>query len=154
MREGVAPLAVIEELLDEDEPVMAGRNMGPFLECQLQELSEAFEAMVKYNQRNEYTLDTLLDRFRVRVKDKLGSSHPLHMAVQALQTDQGFRNLCAHWKDREVELTLEEMRLVVDEWKTIENMVRCPDEDCYSLLLYDGKSEFVCDCGKTRLSKS
>ena len=154
MREGVAPLDVIEQLLDEDEPVRAGRNMGPFLECQLQELSEAFEAMIKYNQRNEYTLDTLLDRFRVRVKEKLGASHLLHVAVQALQTDQGFRNLCAHWKDRDVELTLQEMTLVVSEWKAIEELVRCTDENCHSFLRYDGKSGFVCQCGKTRLSKS
>lgn len=149
--EGVTPLAVIEQLIDEDEPVRAGRNMGPFLERQLQELCESFEVLVKYNQRNEYTLDPLLDRFRVRAKDKLGKDHHLCIAVQALQDETGFRNLCAHWKNPDIPITLEEMRAVVDRWKVIEALVRC--QSCSEFLCYDGKG-FVCSCGDTPLTKA
>jgi DNA repair exonuclease SbcCD ATPase subunit len=148
VREGAAPLTVIEQLIDEDEPVRAGRNMGPFLERQLQELCEAFEVLVKYNQRNEYTLDPLLDRFRVRVREKLGKDCPLCAIIQALQGEAGFRNLCAHWKNPDIELTLEEMRAIVERWKAIEALVRCPS--CSEFLCYDGK-DFVCECGTTQL---
>jgi hypothetical protein len=151
VREGVSPLTVIEQLIDEDEPVRAGRNMGPFLERQLQELCESFEVLVKYNQRNEYTLDPLLDRFHVRVKEKLGGNHPLCTATQALQDESGFRNLCAHWKNPDIQITLEEMKAVVGRWKTIEMLVRC--KSCSGVLLYDGKG-FVCECGATVLAKA
>jgi DNA repair exonuclease SbcCD ATPase subunit len=152
--EGVTPLAAIEQLIDEDEPVSAGRNMGPFLERQLQELCESFQVLVQYNQRNEYTLVPLLDRFRVRVKEKLGKNHPLYEAVQALQEEAGFRNLCAHWKDPDIQITSEEMMAVVEGWKAIEELVRCKNENCCGFLQYDeGSKGFVCECGVTRLDK-
>ena len=152
--EGVAPLTVIEQLIDEDEPVRAGRDMGPFLECQLQELCESFEVLVKYNQRNEYTLDPLLDRFRVRVKEKLGKDHGLYKAIETLQGESGFRNFCAHWKNPEIPITPPEMKAVVERWKAIEELVRCKEECCYGFLRYDdGSKGFVCACGTTRLGK-
>ena len=152
--EGVAPLTVIEQLIDEDEPVRAGRNMGPFLERQLQELCESFEVLVKYNQRNEYTLDPLLDRFRMRVKEKLGKDHSLYEAIEALQEESGFRNLCAHWKNPEIPITSQEMKAVVNGWKAIEELVRCKEECCYGFLRYDdGSKGFVCGCGATHLDK-
>ena len=151
--EGVVPLKVIEQLIDDDEPVRAGRNMGPFLERQLQELCESFEVLVKYNQRNEYTLDPLLDRFRMRVKEKLSKDHSLHEAIEALQEESGFRNLCAHWKNPDIQITSEEMKAVVERWKTIEEPVRCKEECCYGFLQYDGSKGFVCRCGATRLDK-
>jgi hypothetical protein len=147
--EGVVPLTVIEKLIDDDEPERAGRNMGPFLERHFQELCESFEVLVKYNQRNEYTLDPLLDRFRVRIKDKLGRDHDLHIAVQAMQEESGFRNLCAHWKCPDVQITPEEMRTVVDKWKAIEQLVQC--KACYEFLQYDGSKGFVCRCGLAHL---
>ncbi len=152
-REGVAPLTIIEQLIEEDEPVRAGRNMGPFLERQLQELCESFEVMVKYNQRNEYTLEPLLDRFRVRVREKLGRDHPLYEAIEALQNESGFRNICAHWKDPDIQITSPEMEAVVRKWKAIESLTRCSDKNCYGFLQYDGSGDFVCECGATRLSK-
>lgn len=151
VRDGVPPLAAVEQAISEDEPVRAGRDMGPFLERRLQELCESFEALVKYNQRNEYTLDPLLDRFRVRVKEKLGRDHPLHLAVQALLEETGFRNLCAHWKNPDVQITLEEMKIVVDRWKAIEVLVRCPS--CSEFLQYCDTG-FACGCGRTKLSRA
>jgi hypothetical protein len=141
VREGGAPLSVIKDLIGEDEPVRAGRNMGPFLERQLQQLCESFEVMVKYNQRNEYTLDPLLDRFRMRAKGKLGQDHPLCEAIQALQVESGFRNLCAHWKNPATPITSPEMQSVVERWEAIADLVRCPG--CHRFLRYDGKG-FSC----------
>jgi len=154
IHEAVSPLAKIERLLDEDEPVNAGGLMAPFLERQLQELCESFGVMVKYNQRNEYSLAPLLDRFRVRIGEKLGKDHPLYEAVKALQSESGFRNICVHWKDPAIPITLPEMRTVVSCWKAIEALVRCKEENCCGFLRYDGKRDFVCECGATRLSKN
>ena len=151
--EGYSQLEIIEQLLENDEPTRAGRELGPFLEKHLQELCEAFEVLVKYNQLNEYTLDPLLDRFRVRVKEKLGKNHDLYIAIEELQSETGFRNLCAHWKNPDIELTRPEMEEVVRKWKSIAKIVRCKNENCYKYVRYDGKSDFVCECGATRLVK-
>ena len=149
---GCLPLEEIEQLLDEDKPVQAGRNMGPFLERQLQELCEFFGVFTKYNRRNEYTLDPLLDRFRVRVREKLGKGHDLYKAVVDLQKESGFRNLCAHWKDPEIQISLEEMRLVTEKWNSVSDLVRC--DKCHIFLQYDGRRRFVCSmCGETCLEK-
>jgi len=151
--EGVSPLEEIERLINEDKPVSAGRDMGPFLERQLQQLCESFGVMVKYNQRNEYTLDPLLDRFCVRVRRKLGTNHKLYKAVKALQEESGFRNICAHWKDPESPITMQEMLAVVEKWKAIDELVRC--KRCHVFLQYDGRSGFVCSsCNITRLQKA
>lgn len=151
--EGYSQLEIIEQSLENDEATRAGRDLGPFLEKHLQELCEAFEALVKYNQRNEYPLDPLLDRFRVRVKEKLGKDHDLFNAIGELQSESGFRNLCAHWKNPDIELTRPEMEEVVRKWKSIAKIIRCQEESCYKYVRYDGKSDFVCECGATRLVK-
>lgn len=154
MKKGLSELEKVQIKIDNDEPTEAGRTMGPFLERKLQELCDAFEVMVKFNRRHEYTLDPLLTRFRVRVKKKLGSSHSLTEAVQNLKKDSGFRNLCAHWKDPAIPLTSEEMQRVVDRWKVIAELVRCSESECRSLLQYDGSRKFVCHCGSTVLEKT
>lgn len=152
--DGFLPLEEIRQQIDNDKPVVAGGLMGPFLERQFQELCEKFEVMVKYTRLNEYSLDPLLDRFRVRVQDKLGKDHVFVKAVQSLYEETGFRNLCAHWKNPDIQLTREEMKTVVDKWTDIEKLARCQSPDCLNWLKYDGSiSGFVCPCGKTRLEK-
>ncbi|HZD36334.1 MAG TPA: hypothetical protein VE130_14120, partial [Nitrososphaeraceae archaeon] len=153
IEDAYAPIEIIAELIEDDEPVRAGRNLGPFLEQQLQELCEAFEVLIKYNQKNEYTLEPLMDRFRVRIKDKLTKNHPLYKAVEELQDESGFRNLCAHWKNPDIQLTLEEMKSVLEKWKFIEGLVRCQEKSCYQYVGYDGNSGFICPCGATHLEK-
>lgn len=152
--DGYAPLEKIKLQLDNDEPVEAGRNLGPYLERQFQDIGEKFEMLVKYNRKNEYTLDPLLNRFATRVKEKLGLSHPLYLASRNLAEDSGFRNLCAHWKNPDIQLTTKEMILVYDKWVEIENLARCQDEKCLSWVKYDSStSTFVCPCRKTKLVK-
>lgn len=153
MKKGLSEIEKVQEKIDDDEPVEAGRTMGPFLERKLHELCDAFEVMVKFNQRHEHTLDELLTRFRVRVKKKLGTSHCLTEAVRNLRDESGFRNLCAHYKGEPSPLTREEMQRVVDCWKTIAALIRCSESDCGSLLRY-GSGKFVCRCGSTVLEKS
>jgi len=153
--DGFAPLEEIKKLVDEDKPVQAGSLMGPFLERQFQELCEKFEVMVKYTRLNEYTLDPLLDRFRVRAQEKLGKDHNFVKAILDLYDETGFRNLCAHWKDPQIQLTSQEMKAVIDKWNAIDKLVRCQSPDCLNWLVYDQSIPgFVCPCGKTRLEKA
>ncbi len=152
--DGFTPLEEIQKMVDDDKPVQAGSLMGPFLERQFQEFGEKFEVMVKYNRRNEYTLNPLLDRFKVRVKEKLGKNHVFVKAVQNLYNDTGFRNLCAHWKSPDIQLTMEEMNAVVKKWKEIEKLARCGEPECLNWLAYDNSiSGFICPCGTTMLIK-
>lgn len=154
MKKGRSELENVQNKIADDQPVEAGRTMGPFLERKLHELCDAFEVMVKFNERHEYTLDQLLTRFRVRVKKKLGSSHRLTEAVRNLEEDSGFRNLCAHFKGEPIPLTRGEMQRVVDRWRVIAGLVRCPEGECGSLLRYDGSNKFECNCGSTVREKS
>jgi len=152
--DGFMPLEEIQQLINDDKPVQAGSLMGPFLERQFQELCEKFEVMVKYNRLNEYSLDPLLDRFRVRAQDKLGNDHVFVKAVQSLYEETGFRNLCAHWKNPDIQLTREEMKAVVDKWIDIETLAKCQSPDCLNWLVYDSStSGFICQCGKSKLGK-
>ena len=148
---GLSELDQIEEDISNDHPERAGRQMGPYLERQLQEICEAFEVFVKYNQINEYTLRPMLTRFRVRVKDKLGNSHTLHQRIDELEKESAFRNFCAHWKNPTTPITSHEMGIVVELWKEIQDLIRCDEEDCYGFLQYDGTGSFICSCGETKL---
>jgi hypothetical protein len=153
--DGSTPIEKIQQYIDDDEPVEAGRNMGPYLERQLQDLGENFEILVKYNRLNEYTLAPLLERFMARVKEKLGSNHPLYIAASNLNAESGFRNLCAHWKNPAIQLTKEEMKQVMEKWLEIEKLARCKDNSCLEWAAYESvSSTFVCPCGKTRLRKT
>lgn len=152
--DGFTPLEKIQQYIDNDEPVEAGRNLGPTLERYLQEIAENFEVLVKYSRTNEYTLSPLLQRFKARAKEKLGSEHPLYIAIVALEEEQGFRNLCAHWKNPAIQLTSPEMQNVLDKWLTIESYVKCQDSNCMNWLRYDrSSSSFICPCGKASLTK-
>lgn len=151
VEEGLSDLEKIQARIDRDEATDAGRILGPFLERQLQELSEDFQALVRYNRRNEYTLAPLLTRFRIRVKQKLGNTHPLTAAVEKLEGEQAFRNLCAHWKNPVAPITPEEIQIVVNAWNRVDELVRCPEAACFGFLRYDGSRRFKCRCGATVL---
>ena len=142
----------VKELVDADRASEAGRNLGPYLERHLQELCESFEVLVKYNRRNEYTLDPLLDRFRIRAKDKLGAGHSLYLALNSLQESTSFRNLCAHWKNPAVQISADEMRDVVARWEAVRGLVFCPN--CGRYAACDGNNSFICACRGTPLTLS
>jgi len=142
-------IETVEALIEQDKPMPAGAALGPILEFEFQEACEAFEVELKYNRRNEYTLEPLVDGFRTRVQKKLGAAHPLTVAVAELRAENGFRNLCAHAKDLEIPLTPEELQIVVDKWDVIRNMIRC---GCGELAVYQ-KPDFQCPCGKVHLQK-
>ena len=152
--EGFTPLEKIQQFLDDDDPVLAGQNLGPTLERFLQEIAEKFEVLVKYNRINEYTLSPLLQRFSARVKVKLGTKHPLYRAIKALEEESGFRNLCSHWKNPAIQLTREEMQETLNKWLVIESYAKCQDANCLNWLEYDkASSSFICPCGKSSLYK-
>ncbi len=147
-----APLAEIEQLIADDRPEQAGALMGPYLERQLQDICQNFGVLVPFTRDGLYTLDTLLDRLRIRIKDKLGTSHSLYLAVETLQHDSGFRNLCSHWKNPTIHITAPEMHIVVDKWKDVESQVRCPT--CRRYVKYVRSHGFMCvSCGKVVMKK-
>jgi hypothetical protein len=91
----------------------------------------------------------------MRVKEKLGDEHVLVQAIQSLYDDTGFRNLCSHWKNPDIQITKEEMSFVVEKWKAVENLARCQSSECFEWLKFDSSSSsFSCPCGKTSLSKT
>ncbi len=143
----------IQKHIDDDQPILAGQALGPYIEFQLQEICEAFEVQRKYNRRNEYTLDPLLDGLRVRVRAKLGGSHKLTVALDNLNAEAGFRNLSAHAKDPAIQLTPQEMNNALQKWSVVETMVRCPRAECFEVLRYTDQGTFRCACGQTELKK-
>jgi len=151
MHDSPGSLERIEELIREDRPDEAGGVMGVYLERRLQDTCEAFEVLVTYRKDNAHTLEPLLDRLRVRTKEKLGADHALCRAFEDLQASTSFRNFCSHWKDQSTSITPEEMSLVLNHWKTIEQQVVCGD--CARLLVYtDGV--FRCGCGGGELRRA
>ncbi len=156
-RRGVATLERIHQLVEEDRPDEAGRNLGPYMEQQLQDICESFGVAVKYNLRNEFTLSEFLEYLYARLNAKLGRNHDLtQLTKDCYQIDSGFRNFCAHWKNEEVPYSKEEMGVIVGKWEEIETMTRCKEPRCYAVLQWTAaEKSFVCPvCGKTRLSKA
>ena len=150
--DGLSDLEKIDRDLDDGEAVRAGQLLGPLLERELQELCEMCEGSMAYNRRNEYTLQPLLVCLRTRLESKL-KSHPVVAALKALEDEQAFRNLCAHWKNPSIPLTPEEIRLVVDKWRAVTSLLQCVEEKCGEYAAYDGKAAFICRCGKLLLTK-
>lgn len=147
-------LEEVKQFIHDDKPVRAGQALGPYMEFQLQKICEAFEVELKYNRRNEFTLEPLLDGLRVRVNSKLGSGHRLAKLLGELQVESGFRNLCAHGKDPAIQLTHQEMSAVLDKWVEVERTVRCQHLECFEILHYTDQKSFRCACGKTELKRS
>lgn len=150
---GRGVLEQVEKELEQDEAERAGQMLARYMEDVLQELCEAFEVEVKFSRRSEYTLDTLLDRFKVRVQDKLKVSHPLTGLVDQLFRDNAYRNWSIHCKNPESPIHVAEVRRILASWKAIEAAVTCPEPGCEQFVKYDGKAAFQCKCGKTVLTK-
>jgi hypothetical protein len=144
----VTPLEDIAQLLHDDKPKEAGQRLGPHMEEELQDVCERFEVDTKFRKRNDHTLDELLDRLRVRVQKKLRPNHPLSIALNELHIEAGFRNLCAHFKNPEADLTTPELQLVVNRWRAVVSLLRCGESQCGALLKWADPG-FQCDCGKT-----
>jgi len=137
-----------------DEPDEAARSLAHHMEDLLQEICERFDVELKYNRRNEYTLETLLDSLRVRVQKKLGQKHPLAVALVDLHEASPFRNWVAHCKLPSAPLHKDEVQDVLDRWKGIEASVTCSAKGCWEIIAYDGKSAFCCPCGQKRVEKA
>lgn len=152
--DGKTELDSIKELLDADQPVFAGRLLGPYLERKFQEICESFEAAVPFRSSNEYSLREFIQRFLSRVRDKLSTSHSLYQLVDSFDNDAGFRNFCSHWKNPDIQITVEEIRGILSIWEEILSKVCCTQQNCNTLLKYDGNNRFVCHCGTTVLSRN
>jgi len=142
------------DALADDEPDEAARMLAYHMEDLLQEICESFEVELKFNRRNEYTLDTLLDRLRVRAEDKLGGTHALTAALADLYGASSFRNWVAHCKLPAAPLHRTEVQEVLDKWMKIEAAVTCTTDGCGKIVAYDGKSAFCCPCRQKRVEKT
>lgn len=143
----------VRDHINQDEAKIAGQMLGPLVEDELQDFAEATEAELKYNRRNEYTLEPLLAGLRRRLESKLKQQHPAAVAAKALAENAGFRNLCAHAKDPAIDITPQEVRLALDAWLALASLLRCPLEACSSVLRWDDP-EFRCECGSTVLRRA
>ena len=145
-------LEYIEDELDDDRGPEAGRDFGEFLERHLQWLCDSFEAKIKYNAQNTYTLHDLFQAFLKRVKSKLSSAHPLYKALKSLFDKQGFRNYCAHWKNPITPYQAPEIRRYVNMWRNVDEIVRC--DACERYPSYDRRNKrFQCGCDELTLTK-
>ena len=148
------PTAVesVQDLINRDEANAAGRMLGPLIEDELQDFAEATESELKFNRRNEYTLEPLLAGLRRRLEAKLKQQHPAAVAAKSLAENAGFRNLCAHAKDPAIDITPQEMQLALDAWLALAGFLRCPIGTCSSVLAWDDP-DFRCSCGSTALQR-
>jgi len=154
LRTGKLEVDRIKQLIDTGYPIEAARNFGPYLEQQLQIICQSFEVMVKYNQRNEYTMEPLFNFLTARIKKKLGSDHDFVARLSSVWEDSVFRNFCLHWKEDITLYTKEEMQDILARWLEVESRVYCTKEGCCQVLRFDGNNAFVCPCGCSRLEKS
>ena len=154
VRPGMSRLEQVEDDLARDRPRSAARELSDHIDNVLQDVCERFEVELKFNRRNEYTMDTLIDRLRVRLSKKLGSDHAVTKKVAALLDANAYRNWVSHCKSPESPIDVDEVREVLDTWRGIEKEVTCQNPACAQILFWDGQSGFVCGCGATRLKKS
>jgi len=138
--------------LAEGEAEQAARLLAFHIEDLLQDICERFEVELKFNRRNEYTLDTLLDGLRLRARNKLGDSHPLSQVLDALYAASSFRNWVIHCKGAKAPIQCSEVQDVLEQWTKIEAAVACHAAGCGEIAHYDGKG-FSCTCGQMRLQK-
>jgi hypothetical protein len=61
------------------------------------------------------------------------------------ESDTGFRNFCAHWKEPEIPYSSQEIREIVEKWKQIESKIEC--DECHKFIRYqkvDGYEHISC----------
>lgn len=142
---------VTEHLLA-DRPRTAGQVLGPLIEADLQEISEAIEAQIKYRRYNDHTLEPLLIAVRTRLESKLGKSHAASLAARSLEEDTGFRNLCAHAKDQDADVSAAEVERARDKWQDLLANVTCVNPKCGGVVRWVDP-DFRCACGALVLKK-
>jgi predicted ATPase len=142
----------VTEQLDSDRPKTAGQVMGPLIEADLQEFAEALEAPIKYRRYNDHTLEPLLVSVRSRLEAKLGKNHQASIAARSLEDDTGFRNLCAHSKDPDIDVSKTEIERARDKWLDLAALLTCPNRKCGDVVHWDDPV-FRCSCGAYVLSK-
>ena len=150
-RLGKSTFERIQDSLGQDQPEEAGRAFGVYLEWVLRELCERVQAQVRFNSRNEFTLDALFQAFRTRMKD-ITPNHPLVELLSDFGTEIGFRNLCMHWKDVAIHLTAPEIAETVSKWRTIEARLEC--HKCGRFVEYreaNDHEHIDCACGQLDL---
>lgn len=145
-------IEAVQDLINRDEARAAGQMLGPLIEDELQDFVEATESELKFNRRNEYTLEPLLAGLRKRLEAKLKQQHPVAAAAKALAENAGFRNLCAHAKDPAIDITPEEVQLALDAWLALATQLRCPVATCSNVLAW-ADPDFRCGCGATVLHR-
>lgn len=154
-RSGMSRLDHVKADLASDRADSASRELYAHLDNVVQDICERFEVELKFNRRNDYTLDTLLDRLRVRLEGKLGPNHQLAKDALVLFKANAYRNWVAHCKNPTSPIHVDEVQEVLEIWERIESAVMCPVADCGEMLSWEkGSKSFVCKCGSTKLTKA
>lgn len=139
-------LESIEIHLNSDNGKEAGYLLGLYLEWTLQLLNQNIQSQIHFKINNEYTLSELLDSFIARINKNVDKSNLLCLKLK--EYDVTFRNYCDHWKD--TEYTSDEIRVIFNKWKTIENMVFC--DKCNSYVYIDRRMNNIhCKCNSLHL---
>lgn len=145
----------IEYNLEKDKAIIAGQNLGRYLEWILQEINQNLETPIKYRIYHQYSLIELFEPLKRRFKDKLkfsGKVHQLNLLLEDFYNHTSFRNFCMHWKNPESELTSEEIRDIFEKWKQIESLIYC--DNCKSFVKYDNSTQFIrCSCNELDLKE-
>lgn len=145
----------IQELLDEDKPVVAGQLLGRYLEWTMGLINESLQTPLRYKMENVYTLSEFYDPFVNRVSEKLkksGKVHSLFTQLKGFEQGTIFRNYCAHWKNESTPFTAGEIQEVFNKWQDIERSIFCMT--CKTFVAYNSTSggTFVrCSCGSLDL---
>ena len=154
VRPGMSRLDHVRADLASDRADSASRELYAHIDNVAQDICERFEVELKFNRRNDYTLDTFLDRLRVRLESKLGTTHQLAKDALVLFKANAYRNWVAHCKNPTSPIHVDEVKEVLEIWERIESAVMCPEAGCGEMLSWEKASKsFVCKCGATRLTK-
>jgi hypothetical protein len=154
IRPGLSRLDQVKADLSNDRADSASRELYAHVDNVIQDVCEEFEVELKFNRRNDYTLDTFLDRLKVRLESKLGLGHQLTKDTHTLFKANAYRNWVSHCKTPVAPIHADEVREVLEVWERIETAVMCHEANCEELLGWDkGSKSFVCPCGATRLIK-
>ncbi len=153
IRDGATSVERVKQRIKEDRAEEAGMILGVYLELCLQEICEAFETMIRYRRKNDYTIEPLLDGLRKRTTSKLKDDHSLVKFLNELWEDSIFRNFCAHWKNPPTPYTCQELSAIVQNWDRLEAMVYCQETQCGHVLRMNDLDFFICPCGATKLMR-
>jgi hypothetical protein len=147
----------IENAIANDDPTIAGQQLGQYLEWIFGVICEAWKVKTEHKQDNQYTLSELFDPLKTKIiaqlkKDK--HAHKIVMLLEEFENPSGFRNYSAHYKNAATNYTCPEIKAILDKWKEIEALLYCTKSKSYVRYSKSGNAEsLMCACGTLNLKE-